>query len=229
MSNAGRMTATARGDIGARIEARPQAWVWGCVQMCDDVRPQRTTISIGSLRCFAPRASSRHIWRTRWRERESVDVISCQFCILMPPGSTWAPATCSFAVPAERDAEPVRRFSTFTCDLNALADWLTLCGIRSVAMESTSVYWIPVYQILESPRIRSMPGKRAARKECARPEDRRIRLSVDSILAFGRPSARQLSPAGNDLRDSLYMAAPRQPHRKSRRTRSAHAKGTLIR
>src|ERR1700674_820089 len=54
------------------------------------------------------------------------------------------------AVSADRDHQPVRSFPTFTRDLNALADWLQQCGVCSVAMESTSVYWIPVYQILES-------------------------------------------------------------------------------
>ena len=54
------------------------------------------------------------------------------------------------AVPADRDSEPVRSYPTFTRDLHELADWLQSCGIRSVAMESTSVYWIPVYQILEA-------------------------------------------------------------------------------
>jgi hypothetical protein len=54
------------------------------------------------------------------------------------------------AVSADRDPHPVRSFPTFTRDLHALADWLLQCGIRSVAMESTSVYWIPVYQILEA-------------------------------------------------------------------------------
>jgi transposase len=49
-----------------------------------------------------------------------------------------------------KDVEPVRRFETFTADLNAMADWLKHCGIETVAMESTSVYWIPVCQILES-------------------------------------------------------------------------------
>jgi hypothetical protein len=48
------------------------------------------------------------------------------------------------AVSADRDPQPVGSFPTFTRDLNALADWLQQCGIRSVAMESTSVYWIPV-------------------------------------------------------------------------------------
>jgi transposase len=53
-------------------------------------------------------------------------------------------------VPQGRDAQTVRVFKTFTCDLNALADWLEACGIDTVAMESTGVYWIPVYEILES-------------------------------------------------------------------------------
>jgi transposase len=51
------------------------------------------------------------------------------------------------------DAEPVRRFETFTADLNEMADWLKRCGIETVAMESTGVYWIPTFQILESKGI----------------------------------------------------------------------------
>jgi transposase len=54
------------------------------------------------------------------------------------------------AVPADRDPQPVRCFGTFTSDLHALADWLLQCEVKSVAMESTGVYWIPVFQILES-------------------------------------------------------------------------------
>src|ERR1035438_10683174 len=53
------------------------------------------------------------------------------------------------AVPADRDSQPVRRFATFTEDLIAAADWLERCGIRTVAMESTGVYWIPLFQMLE--------------------------------------------------------------------------------
>lgn len=53
------------------------------------------------------------------------------------------------AVPADRDAKPVQRFGTFTEDLQKMADWLKGCGIRTVAMESTGVYWIAAYQILE--------------------------------------------------------------------------------
>src|SRR5205823_3193015 len=53
------------------------------------------------------------------------------------------------AVPADRDAEPVRRFKTFTTDLRQLADWLARCRVKTVAMEATGVYWIPIYEILE--------------------------------------------------------------------------------
>lgn len=44
---------------------------------------------------------------------------------------------------------PVRAFSTFTRDLHDLADWFRSCGVTSVAMESTGVYWIPAFEILE--------------------------------------------------------------------------------
>ena len=54
------------------------------------------------------------------------------------------------AVPPDRDDTPVRTFASFTTDLNALADWLTACGVDSVAMESTGVYWIPLYELLVS-------------------------------------------------------------------------------
>jgi transposase len=53
------------------------------------------------------------------------------------------------AVPPERDAEPVRTFQSFTTDLHSLAEWLQSIGIRTIAMESTGVYWIPVYEVLE--------------------------------------------------------------------------------
>lgn len=54
------------------------------------------------------------------------------------------------AVPPDRDEEPVRAFPSFTADLNAIADWLGICGVDVVAMESTGVYWIPLFELLES-------------------------------------------------------------------------------
>jgi transposase len=53
------------------------------------------------------------------------------------------------AVRPDKVSEPVRSFGTFTGDLHRLADWFTQCGVRTVAMESTGVYWIPVFEILD--------------------------------------------------------------------------------
>ena len=53
------------------------------------------------------------------------------------------------AVGPDRDPEPVRTFNTFTDDLHRLADWFEQCGVKTVVMESTGVYWIPIYEILE--------------------------------------------------------------------------------
>jgi len=72
-------------------------------------------------------------------------------------------------VPDDRDAQNVRTFKTFTADLNDLADWLEACSIKTVAMESTGIYWIPIYQILETrgfdvnlvnaKHIKNVPGR----------------------------------------------------------------------
>ena len=53
------------------------------------------------------------------------------------------------AVRPEQDTEPVRRFECFTADLHRLADWLEACGVETIAMQSTGVYWIPLFEILE--------------------------------------------------------------------------------
>lgn len=54
------------------------------------------------------------------------------------------------AVPADRDEEPVREFASFTEDLERLCAWLAQCGVDVVSMESTGIYWIPLYELLES-------------------------------------------------------------------------------
>ena len=50
------------------------------------------------------------------------------------------------------DPEPVRSFGTLTADLHRMADWFERCGVKTVAMESTGVYWIPAYEVLEQRR-----------------------------------------------------------------------------
>src|SRR3954453_1889882 len=80
------------------------------------------------------------------------------------------------AVPADRNPEPIRMVATFTQDLNELADWLQQCRIRTVAMESTGVYWIPLMQILETrgleiylvnaKHVKNVPGRRTDVSDC---------------------------------------------------------------
>jgi transposase len=53
-------------------------------------------------------------------------------------------------VPADRDANPVRQFGANTADLQEIVSWLKKCRVRTVALESTGVYWIPLFEILES-------------------------------------------------------------------------------
>jgi len=59
-------------------------------------------------------------------------------------------ATHFVAVPPDHDDEPVRAFPSFTVELYAIADWLKACKVDCVAMESTGVYWIPLFEILEA-------------------------------------------------------------------------------
>ena len=82
------------------------------------------------------------------------------------------------AVPPDRDEESTRRFSSFTGDLHALADWLSRCRIQSVAMELSNdgVYWIPLFQILEergfkvylvnAHYLKSVPGRESDVSDC---------------------------------------------------------------
>jgi transposase len=80
------------------------------------------------------------------------------------------------AVPTDRDSQPVRSYATFTEDLHRLADWLHSCGIQTVAMESTGVYWIPLFQILEGRGLevclvnaryyQNVPGRRTDVSDC---------------------------------------------------------------
>ncbi len=80
------------------------------------------------------------------------------------------------AVPEDRDQQNVREFGAFTGDLYRLADWLEGCGVETVAMESTGVYWIPLFQVLEEKgfdvklvdprRLKSVPGRKTDVVDC---------------------------------------------------------------
>ena len=85
-------------------------------------------------------------------------------------GSHWV------AVPTDRDEQPVREFRSFTHALIDLADWLTACDIDTVAMESTGVYWIPLYEMLEARgftvllvnarHVKNVPGRKSDVSDC---------------------------------------------------------------
>jgi len=69
-------------------------------------------------------------------------------------------------VPLDRDPRPIRWFGTFPEDLRALADWLQTCGVTTVAMESTGVYWIPLYQMVNLPLDRPIRAHIAGSGSC---------------------------------------------------------------
>jgi transposase len=105
------------------------------------------------------------------------------------------------AVPQDRDPEPVREFHTSTVGLQQLADWLVKCGIKTVAMESTGVYWIPVHEILEerglevvlvnahhvhAHHVHNVRGRKTDVKDCQWLQEPH---SVDLLHASFRPAA----------------------------------------
>jgi len=90
-----------------------------------------------------------------------IDIGARQIYVAVPPGSC---------------PRPVRHFDTFTEDLHALRDWLLACGVDSVALESTGVYWIPLFQILEGAGLevvlvnarhcKNLPGRKTDVQDC---------------------------------------------------------------
>ncbi len=100
------------------------------------------------------------------------------------------------AVPRDRDPQPTRKFRTFTADLHQLAQWLVRCRIKTVAMESTGVYWIPVYEILEqyglevvlvnARHVRNVRGRKSDTMDC---EWLQQLHSVGLLSASFRPAA----------------------------------------
>ena len=72
------------------------------------------------------------------------------------------------AVPEDRCDQPVQHFGCLTPDLQEMAQWLKACGITTVAMEATGVYWIPVAQMLEEYGLEVGLGGRAQRSRSTR-------------------------------------------------------------
>ena len=110
-----------------------------------------------------------------------------------------------------RVRRPVQSFSTFTTDLVRLADWLVACGVTSVAMEATGVYWIPIYDILEARGVEVAARERAPHQERAGPQERRVRLRVAPRPPQRRPAPGKFSPDRRHRRVARLSAPSADP------------------
>jgi transposase len=114
--------------------------------------------------------------RGRKRKSRIVKLDSLKQINLNAAGLDIGAAEIWACVPEGRDEQPVRMFNTFTVDLYALADWLQTCGVVTVAMESTGIYWIPTYEILEARgfevllvnarQLKNVPGRKTDVLDC---------------------------------------------------------------
>jgi transposase len=122
------------------------------------------------------------------------------------------------AVPPSADPQPVRVFGTFTPDLHALADWLVACSVTTVALESTGVYWIPVFAVLEgrglevclvnASHIQRVPGRKSDFQDC---EWLRQLHSLGLLAASFRPDAEMVT-LRSYLRHRAELIQHRAPH-----------------
>src|SRR6266852_5914095 len=122
------------------------------------------------------------------------------------------------AVPPDRDPNPVRSFGTFTPDLQALVEWLKACRVTTVAMESTGVYWIPIFELLEASgfeaylvnaqHIHNVPGRKSDVQDCQWVQ----RLHTYGLLSASfRPEA-DIVVLRSYLRQRAMLIEHRAPH-----------------
>jgi transposase len=121
-------------------------------------------------------------------------------------------------VPPDGDAPNVRSFGTFTPDLYRLADWLVACEVDTVAMESTGVYWIPIYEMLEARglavylvnarHVKNVPGRKSDYTDCQWLQKLH---SLGLLTASFRPDA-ELCALRAYLRHRAELLQHRAPH-----------------
>lgn len=122
------------------------------------------------------------------------------------------------AIRPDHPGETVRRFATFTPDLEALADWLLACGVDTVAMESTGVYWIPAFELLErrgiqcflvnARSVKHVPGRKSDVQDC---QWLRKLHSLGLLSASFRPDA-EMRALRTLLRHRAQLIQHRAPH-----------------
>lgn len=123
------------------------------------------------------------------------------------------------AVRPDAADEPVRQFNCFTADLHAMADWFEQCGVKIVAMESTGVYWIPLYEVLErrgfevllvnARHVKNVSGRKSDVLDCQRLQQLltfgllrgafRPTEQICAVRAFSRQRARLLRDQGRSV------------------------------
>jgi len=121
-------------------------------------------------------------------------------------------------VPPDRTDETTRCFATFTPDLHCLVDWLVACQVNTVAMESTGVYWIPLFEILEARGIegclvnarhlKHVPGRKSAVQDCHWLQQLH---SLGLLSASFRPDA-EMCALRTLLRHRAQLIQHRSPH-----------------
>jgi transposase len=130
------------------------------------------------------------------------------------------------AVPPGGDPQPVRRFGTFTVALAALAAWLLACGVTTVAMASTGVYWRPLFELLAARGFQGLLiAPRQAQRVPGRPKtDRRDGTWLQRVPTYGllagalRPEAHVCVPRRSLRHRQMlltYAAHPMQPRHKA--------------
>jgi transposase len=129
-------------------------------------------------------------------------------------------------VPSDRAVQAVRKFATFTADLHQLAQWLVRCGIKTVAMESTGVYWVPVFEILEgygievylvdARQLKQVPGRKSDVADCQ---------WIQQLHTFGL--LRRCFQADEEMRALRILVRQRERLIRSRSTHILHMQKAL--
>jgi transposase len=148
------------------------------------------------------------------------------------------------AVPPDRDPTPVREFGFWTADLHQMAEWLVSCGIDTVAMQSTGVYWIPLYDILEQHGLRvvlvnarhtqNVPGRKTDVQECQwlmklhtyglLRDSFRLAQNMEGVRTVWRVRGRHVEEAARSVQH--MQKALGQRHQRCQRTDGAGHRGS---
>lgn len=130
------------------------------------------------------------------------------------------------SVPADRAEQVVEKFGTFTADLHQLAQWMVRCEVKTVAMESTGVYWIPLFEILESygievylvdaRQLKQVPGRKSDVNDCQ---------WIQQLHSFGL--LRRCFQADEEMRALRILVRQRESLIRSRATHILHMQKAL--